>query len=54
MAKATIRKMKKVEEDYKSILARYKETKCEIEGLNDEVTQILKCQRKRSFKAKVA
>ena len=37
MAKAAIRKMKKAEEDYKSILARYKETKCEVEGLNEEL-----------------
>ena len=29
--------MKKAEEDYKSILARYKETKCEVEGLNEEL-----------------
>ena len=34
VAKATIRKMKKAEQDYKSILVRYKETKCEIEALN--------------------
>ena len=37
VAKAAIRKMKKVEEDYKSILAWYKETKCEVEGLNEEL-----------------
>ena len=37
VAKATIRKMKKAEEDYKSILAWYKETKCEVEGLNEEL-----------------
>ena len=37
VAKAAIRKMKKAEEDYKSILARNKETKCEVEGLNEEL-----------------
>ena len=31
--------MKKVEEDYKSLLARYKETKCEIKTKNGELTQ---------------
>ena len=39
VAKATIRKMKKVEQDYKSILVRYKETKCEVEVLNGELTE---------------
>ena len=34
VAKAAIRKMKKAEQDYKSILVRYKETKCEVEALN--------------------
>ncbi|KAL4600677.1 hypothetical protein ACB092_11G215500 [Castanea dentata] len=38
VAKAAIRKMKKAEQDYKSILVRYKETKCEIEALNEELT----------------
>ena len=37
MAKIAIKKMKKPEEDYKSILVRYKETKCEVEGLNEEL-----------------
>ena len=37
VAKVAIRKMKKAEKDYKSILARYKETKCEVEGLNEEL-----------------
>ena len=31
--------MKKVEEDYKSLLARYKETKCEIKTKNGELTK---------------
>ena len=31
MAKAAIRKMKKAEQDCKSILVRYKEMKCEVE-----------------------
>ena len=39
VAKATIRKMKKAEQDYKSILVRYKETKCEVEALNEELTE---------------
>ena len=30
--------MKKAEQDYKSNLVRYKETKCEVEGLNEELT----------------
>ena len=38
VAKATIRKMKKVEQDCKSILVRYKEMKCEVEALNGELT----------------
>ena len=38
VAKATIRKMKKVEQDYKSILVRYKETKCEVEMMNEELS----------------
>ena len=29
-AKAAVKKMKKVEEDYRSLLVRYKEAKCEI------------------------
>ena len=37
MAKVAIRKMKKAEQDYKSILVRYKETKCEVEALNGEL-----------------
>ena len=37
MVKAAIRKMKKVEENYKSVLTQYKETKCEVEGLNEEL-----------------
>ena len=31
VAKAAIRKMKRVEQDYKSLLVQYKETKCEVE-----------------------
>ena len=38
VAKAAIRKMKKVEQDYKSILVRYKEIKCEVETMNEELT----------------
>ena len=39
VAKAVVKKMKKVEEDYRSVLARYKEAKCEIETLNGELTE---------------
>ena len=39
VAKAAIRKMKKAEQDYKSILVRYKEMKCEVEALNGELTK---------------
>ena len=39
MAKATVKKMKKAEEDYRRLLVRYKEAKCEIETLNDELTK---------------
>ena len=31
--------MKRVEEDYRSLLVRYKEAKCEIEMLNGELTK---------------
>ena len=37
VAKATIRKIKKVEGDYKSILMRYKESRCENESLKEEL-----------------
>ena len=39
MAKAAIKKIKKVEEDYKSLLVSYKEAKCEIENMNGELTE---------------
>ena len=39
VAKAAMRKMKKVEEDYKSLLIRYREAKCEIETLNGELPE---------------
>ena len=39
MAKAAVKKMKKAEEDYRSLLVRYKEAKCEIETLNGELTE---------------
>ena len=39
VAKAVVKKMKKVEEDYKSLLMRYKEAKCEIETMNGELTK---------------
>ena len=39
VAKAAIRKMKRAKQDYKSLLVRYKETKCEFETLNGELTE---------------
>ena len=39
VAKAAVKKMKKVEEDYKSLLIRYKEAKCEIETPNGELSE---------------
>ena len=39
MAKVAIKKMKRAEEDYRSLLVRYKETKCEMEILNGELTE---------------
>ena len=38
VAKATMKKIKKVEEDYRSLLVRYKKAKCEIETLNGELS----------------
>ena len=32
--------MKRAEQDYKSILMRYKEAKCEVETLNEELTKV--------------
>ena len=40
VAKAAMRKMKKAEEDYKSLLIRYREAKCEIETLNGELSEV--------------
>ena len=39
MAKAVVKKMKKAEEDYRSLLMRHKEAKCEIERLNGKVLE---------------
>ena len=39
VAKAAVKRMKKAEEDYKSLLVCYKEAKCEIETLNGELTK---------------
>ena len=38
VAKTAVKKLKKTEEDYRSLLVRYKEAKCEIETLNGELT----------------
>ena len=40
VTKVAVKKMKKAEEDYKSLLVRYKEAKCEIETLNGEPTKV--------------
>ena len=34
-----VKKMKKAVEDYRSLLVRYKEAKCEIKMLNGELTE---------------
>ena len=34
-----MKKMKKAEKDYRSLLVRYKEAKCEIETLNGKLTE---------------
>ena len=39
VTKATMKKMKKSEEDYRSLLVRYKEAKCEINTLNGELSE---------------
>ena len=39
VAKAAVKNMKKAEEDYRSLLVRYKKAKCEIETLNGELTE---------------
>ena len=39
MAKVAVKKMKKAEEDYRSLLVRYKEAKCGIKLLNGELTK---------------
>ena len=39
VAKAAVKKMKKAEEDYRSLLICHKEAKCEIEKLNGELSE---------------
>ena len=39
VAKATMKKMKKAKEDYRSLLMRHKKAKCEIEKLNGELSK---------------
>ena len=39
VTKVAMKKMKKSDEDYRSLLVRYKEAKCEIETLNGELTE---------------
>ena len=50
VAKIAIRKMKKAEHDYKSILVRYKKGKCEVEGLNEETTNAYSLPKKKKKK----
>ena len=40
VAKAAMKKMKKAEEDYRSLLMHHKEVKCEIEKLNGELSEV--------------
>ena len=39
VANTTIKKIKRAKEDYRSLPVRYKETKCEVETLNGELTE---------------
>ena len=39
VAKAVVKKMKKAEEDYRSLLVRHKEAKCEIKKLNGKLSE---------------
>ena len=39
VANAAIKKMKRAEQDYKSLLVQYKETKCEVKMLNGELAK---------------
>ena len=39
VAKAVVKKMKKADDDYRSLLMRHKEAKCEIEKLNGELSE---------------
>ena len=39
VVKAAVKKMKKAEEDHRSLLVRYKEAKYEIKTLNGELTE---------------
>ena len=52
VAKAAVRKMKKAEEDYKSLLICYKEAKCEIETLNSELSEAYTKVRARGCASK--
>ena len=40
VAKVAVKKMKKAEKDYRSLLMRHKEVKCEIEKLNGELSEV--------------
>ena len=44
VAKAAIKKMKRAKQDYKSLLVRYKETKCEVEMLRRANRSLFKDQ----------
>ena len=40
VVKAAVKKMKKAEKDYRSLIMRHKEAKCEIEKLNGELSKL--------------
>ena len=46
VANAAIKKMKRAKEDYRSLLVRYKETKCEVKSLNGELNEAYSIDRK--------
>ena len=54
VAKAIVKKMKKAEENYKSLLVRYKETKCEMETMNGSLLNYNSLLEKSGEYARVA
>ena len=53
VAKVAVKKVKKAEEDYKSLLVCYKEAKCEMETMNGELTEAYSKIRFRSEERRV-